>query len=259
MEFEEVTRFEDGRGTIPDHWRQGRTAYGGALAAAGVRALRSLIPQGRNLRYFNAQFVAAVGLDEVTVETSLLSSGGSVSNAQARFFCESELCLQMTAVFAAPRFSTKPVAAEKERSEPRGKVEVLPYLEGITPQFTQNVDYQWLEGGMPFSGQTEPLLAGLCRHKTAAGAPEEAAIGLLDAWPAPVLPLLDRPTPASTVSWSAHLYDPPEHDNEAWWFYRAKPVVFTEGYATTQAHLYAPDGRLIAWSEQLVAVYEKAK
>lgn len=259
MDFEEVIRFEQLRGTVPEDWRQGRTAFGGVLAAAGVRALKSRVDPGRKLRYFSAQYVAPVGEGEVEIRLSELATGGSVSNAVAAFYSEERLCMQMTAVFAKPRYSSKPVIPESVRLQNPEGLPSLPYIEGVVPQFTRNLEFRWLEGGFPFSGHQEAVISGFCRHKTAAGEAVEATIGLLDAWPAPVLPLLDRPSPASTISWSAHFYDPPVHRPTDWWFYRALPVSFEEGYATTEARLYAPDGRLVAWSEQLVAVYERAR
>jgi len=63
--------------------------------------------------------------------------------------------------------------------------------------------------------------------------------------------------PASTVTWSLHLTEPSllaGAPASAWFWCEAETVHAGDGYATEQGRLYL-DGRLVAWSEQLVAVY----
>ncbi len=261
VNFEEVTRFHQVdnayRGQVPEEWRQGRTAYGGLLAAAAIRAMKTELPSERKLRHFSAQFVAAATGD-LEMQVTTLASGGSMTSKQAVVLSEGSPCTVVLASFGTDRPVGKAVEASSLSPVDPSSLERFPYIEGVTPNFTRFVDYRYTEGSYPFSAHSEARLGGYCRHKTPAGAPDEAAIGLLDAWPPAVLPLLRTPSPASTVSWSAHFYDPPTHPIEDWWFYRAETVRYEEGYATTQAHLHAPDGRLVAWSEQLVSVYEKS-
>ena len=44
-------------GTYPENWSQGRTAYGGLLAAAGMAALREQVPLEKKARSFFVQFL----------------------------------------------------------------------------------------------------------------------------------------------------------------------------------------------------------
>ena len=261
MTFEQITSFSEknGRlsGEVPEEWTQGRTAFGGVLAAAAIRAMKTEIAPDRSLRHFSAQFVAAA-TGELEMEVTTLASGGSMSSCQAVVCSAGGPCTVVLASFGSKRPSAKPVEAERFDLVAPDSLEQFPYIEGVTPNFTRFIDYRYSEGGYPFSGQSEAKLGGYCRHKTAAGSPEEAVIGLLDAWPPAVLPLLDKPSPASTVSWSAHLYDPPAHQPGDWWYYLGETIRYRDGYATTVARLFAPDGRLVAWSEQLVSVYERS-
>lgn len=261
MDFQDVIDFskrgDHYYGQVPAEWRQGRTAYGGATVAAAVRALSREAPTDRPLRYFNAQFVSLVGPGELELRTSFLAQGGNVSSGQAVMFSEGQACLQLTAVFAKSRFSSVPLERERIRLRNPQELPIMPYVEGVMPRFTREIEYR-TETDLPFSGSSIPRVAGYCRHKTGAGSPEEEVIGLLDAWPPSVLPLLGAPSPASTVSWSAHIYDVPTVDPDEYWYYSAEAGDFRDGYASAQAKLYAPSGELVAWSEQLVAVYEKA-
>lgn len=164
----------------------------------------------------------------------------------------------MTATFAKERWSAFNVgeAAREMATEPDG----FP-LDGApgVPRFTQNIDYRWSRGGIPYLGADEAGLGGYCRHKAPVADPLEGAIGLLDAWPPTVVPLLTSPAPLSTITWTAHFFDAASaaYAPDAWWYYESDNVVFRGGYATTVARLWAPTGELAAWSEQLVAVYEK--
>lgn len=66
-----------------------------------------------------------------------------------------------------------------------------------------------------------------------------------------------RPVPASIVSWTASFVDVPSPaEAEGWWYGKATPIHAAHGYATTQGFLYAPDGRLAAHMERLVAIFD---
>jgi len=254
MTFDEVTNFQtDGTGQVPEVWRQGRTIYGGLLVAAVLRAMRREV--SLPLRSVHVNFLGPALESDVSLEVNLLSRGSSITVLQGIVSCAGVRCTQVQAIFGKSRFSS--VGFEDENVTFPADSEPFPYVDGVVPKFTRFMDFRWSEGGFPFTGHGEARLGGLCRHNTAAGPSEAATVGLLDAWPPAVLPLLDRPFPVSTVSWTIHLFDPPEHVPEEWWYYRGRSLRFQDGYATTEARLYEPGGRLAAWSEQLVAVYEK--
>ncbi len=81
-------------------------------------------------------------------------------------------------------------------------------------------------------------------------------MALVDSWPPPVLAMLERHAPASSLSWTVHLLDTPEQCPEGWWWFRSETIQAGSGYATTQQYLYRPDGKLALWSEQLVTVFD---
>jgi len=87
-----------------------------------------------------------------------------------------------------------------------------------------------------------------------------ALLALIDAWPAPVLPTLRAFAPASTVRWTVQLLDAAaaagDVDGCAWHHVRADTVAAADGFATVVGTLSAADGRPLAWSEQLVAVFD---
>ena len=145
------------------------------------------------------------------------------------------------------------------RPDPEGLVD-LPYIEGVTPAFTRAFAFRWTDGAYPFSGAEQAGLGGWCRHRDDPGPdPYVALVGLLDAWPSPVVSMFRRPGPASSVTWSSLFYEVPAAiDAHQWWWYGSEAVAAGHGYAGFRASLYGPSGRLAATVEQLVAVFDRA-
>ena len=108
---------------------------------------------------------------------------------------------------------------------------------------------------MPFMGGDSSSLRGWCAHRTPHAGDPEAILALLDAWPAPVLQMGAAPFPASTVRWTCHFVEHALALGSAPVGYAADTVAAGEGYASFTARL-GYDGRLVAFAEQLVAVFD---
>ncbi|MEZ4381058.1 MAG: thioesterase family protein [Nannocystaceae bacterium] len=245
-------------GAIPETWLQGRTAFGGLSGAIGLRVMREAIADERPPRSVDVAFVAPVVAGPASATVEILRRGRNLTQASARIVQEGAVRAVISGVFAGPRPSAVRVDAEVAAPPlPVAEARELPFIPGVTPTFTQHLDLRWADGGFPFSGHHTEGIAGYCRHRTPADG-VEALLALVDAWPAPVLPLLDRPTPASTVRWTVHLIgEPPASDAYCW--LRSTTIAAGDGYATTVARLHGPDGELLAWAEQLVAIFDEPK
>ena len=252
-----VSAFLEQDGVIPEEWSQGRTAYGGLLGAVAMQAMRKSVPPERCARSFFAQFLGPIPPGQrAEVESEVLSSGKSMTVGRVTISVDAQPRFLQVITYAVPRESVVRVASSRAPVWPAPEtLQPLPFLPGVTPNFTQAFSYRWAEGPLPFSGSRESHFGGYFAYQGDPGAAEVALVGMLDAWPPAALPLLKGPAPASTVSWSAHLFDAPEVRAGEWWKYRARTVAAGGGTATTLAELYHPDGRLIAHSEQLIAVY----
>lgn len=253
--FDVITRgtpTPDGLTTeVPEGWGQGRSTFGGVLAAVGYEACaaRAEAPP----RMLTARLVEAVTLGTLEARVAPTRVGRSVQLWSAELRQSQQRVGIVDVVFGVSRESS--VTLEAERAPAGGPEDGMPvpYVPGITPELLQNFELRWLEGSVPFSGGDDPRVGGLCRHKTAASG-VGALLGLIDAWPSPVLGLANRPVPASTVQWSVHLTGAALPD-DGWARFRSEMVVSAGGYATMHQSLWAPNGPLLAWSEQLVAVY----
>ena len=226
------------------------------MAALAVRGLRRTLTGERPLATLDVAFLAPIGPGEVEITTEVLREGRYVSQASAEVRFAGILGARVHGVFAEPKESEIQVTARPPvRAKGPDEGLSLPFIPGLTPAFTQHLDYSLTEGDFPFSGSESARIGGYCRHKTAAQG-VESVIALLDAWPAPVLPLGSRVFPASTVRWSLHLLGaaPPAFDGH-WWF-ESECVSARDGYATTVGRLYAGDV-LVGWTEQFLAVFDK--
>lgn len=240
---------------MPEGWAQGRSVFGG-LTAAAMAALgrRCLGKPERPLRTTSIQLLAPVRAGPLEGEVTVLRDGRSISFVEVRLRQGDAVVAAASLVFAVPRASSVDVEHPPRPEVPDPKsLPRLPYVPGVVPEFTQHADMRWAEGGMPFSGVTTAAFTGLFQY-TVRVADTEGVLALADTWPAPTLSLASKPIPASTVQWTAHLLHVPE-SFEGWFTMRYETAVGAGGLHTVVGQLYDPDGQIVAWSEQLVAVF----
>lgn len=250
---------------LPADWAQGRTTYGGLVGAIAARVAAEVAGADRPIRTLDLAFVAPLPPGEVEIEAEVLGSGKAVTQLVVSVRSGGTLGSRAHVVAGAARESAAVMEvgpAALREGDPAEQGFPLDHRPGITPEFTQQLEYRWCSPGIPFSGAPaeSAVIDGWVRHRSpAAGLP--ALIGLLDAFPPAVLPMLPRPAPGSTVRWALHLAAPsavdlqPVDATKQWCWYEARTVQAGEGYASTYASVFTDSGRLLAWSEQLIAVY----
>ncbi len=243
-------------------------------AALGGQAAAEVAGPGRPLRTLDVAFVAPLPPGEVVLEAEVLGEGKSTIQVEVSVYAGGPggrvLGCRVFAVAGASRPSgvrVEPAPAVRQAGDPAGQGAELPYVPGVSPAFVQHMEYRWCSPFWPFSssGPEGALTDGWVRHRTPAeGLP--ALIGLLDAWPPALLPMFSTPAPASTVRWSIHFAGADAEGRprvteagagKQWVWNELRTVQAGDGYATTYASTYDADGRLLAWSEQLIAVYDK--
>lgn len=262
MKFDEYLTLsrEDKPLSIQPDWGQGRTTFGGMSAALILaKMLRDTDPL-QALRSVNVSFCGPVLVDEeIQVDTQVLSSGKSISQKTGTVTQHGSIRTHISACFGTERTSNIQALVEKRNDlgEP-GKGNHLPFIKGVTPDFTQNIDLCWTRGGLPFSNTKETSIAGWARLKhTPRSFDDEHLLAIIDAWPPAVLPMLSKPAPTSSVTWNVEfLHSRPGLAPNDWVFYECDVIQAENGYAHTQARVYHPNGDLIALSRQLVTIYD---
>jgi acyl-CoA thioesterase len=245
----------EGTFEMPTGWMQGRSVFGGLTGAAAGALARRLVEQpDRALRLAHVQLVAPVLPGTVHGTARIVREGRNTTFVDVQLSQQDMIRATASFVFARPIATTitvspppAPAIADPE-TLPR-----LPYIEGVLPEFTQNVDMRWASGQMPFSNAPEAKFVGCFRYLEPV-ADAEGVLALLDTYPSPTLSILSKPAPASTVAWTAHLLSLPE-PTDGWYRIVYRTIAGSAGMHTCQATLYGPDDACLAWSEQLFAVF----
>lgn len=262
--FREARGFETvapGRriGSVDPTWAQGRATYGGLVAAIGLAPMLELVPAERPIRSAAITFMGPLAPGEATCVTNLLREGRATTFVESTVLQKESPVCRVIGTFGEARSSAIAIAPP---SPPRMPAPVdateLPYVDGLTPSFTRYFRLLWALGAFPFAGDSSAHIGGYCAFRESSRAADACdVLGLLDAWPAPVLSMLSQPAPASSVTWTVDFVAPSYGDasvSEAW-PYEARAVAAGEGYAQTEAWLFSPLGQPIARSTQLVAVF----
>lgn len=247
--------------TITPDWGQGRTTFGGLSAAL---ALAHMQPdtEGKTLRSVSVSFCGALQTDKpLSLSRKVLRSGKSVSHLQSEVWQEGALCTQVNACFGSERESAIDVAHPNLCNGEAGSGQRMPFIKGLTPEFTRHIAFSYVDGGLPFSNSKANHLKGWMRFNEGSGDMTDAhLLALIDAWPPTLLQKLKGFAPCASVTWSVEMVTPlnqitPLHSTD-WLWYEAEIRQAHHGYGHTEARIATADGTLLALSRQLVAVYD---
>ncbi|MGQ7958202.1 acyl-CoA thioesterase [Pseudomonas sp. SP16.1] len=246
---------------IPAVWGQGRASFGGLVAALAYEAMRARVSEGRPVRSLAITFVGPVAADvPVSFQVEVLREGKAVSQLCLRALQDGQVVTLVQGSFGAARASAVEVAPlPAPQIEPAERCQELPYVRGVTPEFTRFLAMRWGLGGMPFSNNPSRQMGGWVRlrgEQQPQVLSEAHLLALVDAWPPAVLPHLKSPAPGSSLTWTIEFVQPlRELSTEHWCLYRAEIEHARDGYGHVAAALWSPDGELIAISRQTVTVF----
>lgn len=243
---------------IPPGWGQGRATFGGLVAALMYQRFQGLVPADRTLRSVTVSFVGPVAPGALELQALVIRSGKSVTQAECRASQNGEVVAVMLASFGGNRSSGIEVGASLAPvfAGPEAGM-ALPYIPNVVPEFTQQLDFRWSRGGLPFTSASESAIGGWVRFKQGAALAGTAhVLALVDAWPPAVLPMYKAPAPASSLCWTMELMaEPQARQGTDWWQYLAETDFAANGYAHIQAKLWNDSGELVAISRQTVTVF----
>lgn len=249
-------------GALDETWLQGRTAFGGVVVGAALRCLQTAFADGRAVRSVMTNFAGPVSGAPFDVRVALIRAGRSLTHAQAQVVQDDTIRTVVTAVFGDAREVAFDIcrAVPPEMPAP-DTLMALPYVPGIAPAFTQHYTYRMEPSSMPFSGAREPDM-NAWMHETTRQPGEvfdaPAIAGLMDAPPPPIWTMLNRPAPASTVTWLMNIVAPDLSALDTSWVkYSSRATVVQDGYCDFEGALFDAQGQPIALSRQMVAEFSK--
>ena len=262
MNFFDLLRTPTNMLSIPAHWGQGRSVFGGLAAALVYRALRERAPGDRPVRSLAITFVAPMQCEApLHIDVDVLREGRAVSQLLGRALQDGKVVTLVQASFGSGRTSVVAVDAEPAPTvKAPDDCQAFPYLPGITPEFTRHLEMRWAQGGLPFSGTPAREMGGWVRLRgeTPRQPVDEAALlALVDAWPPAVLSHLQRPAPGSSLTWTIEFMQPlSAADIGDFFLYQARIEQARDGYGHVAARLWTARGELIAISRQTVVVFD---
>jgi acyl-CoA thioesterase len=243
--------------TIGPTWGQGRATFGGLVAAVGNEAMRKLVARDRLLRSLQTTFVGPASSGQWHIEPRVLRVGKAATLVQCDVLDGDQVVATQVAVYGLGRASA--VSLRPPAATPVRKVDELRdmrYVEGQTPEFLQHFAVRWSEGAKPYSNSPRTPTKAFIRHRDPAPTTESHVVALIDCIPSPSMSMFTAPAPASSLVWLLEFF---EHEfdfsNEAWWRIDTDLDAAKDGYVNQTGVLNDPNGRPVALSRQLFAVY----
>lgn len=258
--LDSLTAIDDDHFTVSydDSWLQGRTAFGGLSAGLVVAAMDRVTPSDRSLRALSVSFVGPAAPGKHTIRLRRLREGGSVSHIQGELVCDGEVATSVSAAFGSGRNSSYSQSAS---SRPEGKkpeeCEPLPFIKGVTPDFTQHFEMRPTHGALP-GAKADCADYGLwLRFAEPTPMSVASAIALADVPVMPGLNVVQAMKAGSSLSWYLEFpSDLSDVDMNDWWYCDYRCQAATDGYFNNVATIWDPNGRPALFSHQVAVIFE---
>ena len=238
------------RGTVPDNWLQGRTAYGGFSAALALHAAKQAVADLPPLRSALVAFVGPLAGD-VTVEARLLRRGRNAAFVQADVCGEAGLGLRATFVFMRARDSAIDHVTGTAPAFPR------PEPGDTTCRGTRGVaftgNFEFLDCRDDRLGPAE-WLRWLRLAAREGLDPEVEMMAVADCLPPAALRLVGGVAPVSSMTWQLNLLSPPV-TQDGWFLLRTDSRFTRAGLSSQSMAIWSADGTPLAEQMQSVAIF----
>jgi acyl-CoA thioesterase len=241
---------------ISDDWLQGRTVYGGLVAALCLEATQREFAGLPALRSAQFSFVGPAS-GPLQIRPALLRKGKSTVFVGVELHGEAGLAMRATLCFGAARPSA---LACNTIAPPQPKApEQCPNLFRDAPEnlrFLQHFEGRLAAGHAPFSGATDPNMTLWLRHRDQAARPSLVSLlALADAPPPAMLTLVDKPGPISTMTWMLDMLTEQFDTSGDWWLVRNAADVVAGGYTSQSMTMWTDAGTPVMMSRQNLAVF----
>ena len=250
------TQASDGTSTlaVPEDWLQGRTLFGGLQAVVGLAAMRSLAPEAP-LRSLQVTFLAPVPGGPVHARARILRSGKSTTHVEARIVDGDNTLALLVGVFGLPRPSAVTVRPQQPAVAAARGIE-LPWIPGVTPNFTRHFKARWVVGGPPWTRITGPDSVIELAMRDSGNATESHVLCMADFIPPIALSYLETPVAAASLTWMLELL--PEDVRSLpldGWRVDAQMTAAHGGYVNQSLVLWGPGGVPVALGRQTMVVF----
>ena len=238
------------RGTIPESWLQGRTAYGGLSTALALHAAQHSDEDLPPLRSAQVAFIGPLSGD-IVIRAMRLRRGRNAAYVQADVASDAGLGLRATFVFMGPVVSKvdHQMGTAPDFPPPTPDTQIYNGFPGVS--FTSNFELLDRREGI---GPAEWLR--WVRLKDRAGLdPMVELVAIADCLPPAALKLVGGPAPVSSMTWQLNILGPRPATTDGWWLLRANADYAKDGSSSQPMAIWNADGTPIAEQIQSVAIF----
>ena len=243
--------------TVSDDWSQGRATFGGLITAVANEVLRKLVPADRQLRSLQTTFVGPASPSTWRIKAEVLRVGKAVTLARCDVIDGDQVAATIVGVYGGARPSAVEVRPEAVPS-PRDvdQINEVRFQPGLAPDFIQHFAIRWSQGAKPFTSSPRTPTKAFIRHRDTSALTESHVVGLIDCIPTPAMSMFKERAPASSLVWTVEFFEHRfDFAPERWWRIDTDIDAATSGYVNQTGLLHDPDGRPVALTRQLVAVF----
>lgn len=240
--------------TPPEHWRQGRTAYGGFSSAMALQiALNHLSLERPPLKAAQIAFIGPV-TEQVSFQVETLRQGKSATQVAVDARVDDAIVLRAGFTFASPRESSihhRYVECPPVET-PEHYASILKNLP--TPNFFKNFDIRLVSQSMFFSGaETPELLAWVRLEGLNEISPEVALLMIGDCLPPASTVCFKNLAPISSMNWTVDFTQPAEYSG--WYLVRSFSLIAGGGYSYQSMQVWNEQSELVLSGTQTVAIF----
>lgn len=237
---------------VSGNWLQGRTTYGGMSAALCLEAALRAFPDLPPLRSGQVSYIGPVG-GPARMEATILRRGKNMVFVNADLFSEAGLATRSVFAFGATREGSVEASFIPPRDLPPPEQGFAPDRDRL-PAFAKNFDMRYLTGGRPFSGSQDCDIHLGVRHVDEKAGGLVALVALADMPPPALFPMMPRPAPLSTATWSFNVVgDVPE--GPEWFLLQTRAETASDGYTSQDMFVWRRDGTPVLTGRQSVAIF----
>jgi acyl-CoA thioesterase len=239
------------RGTVPENWLQGRTAYGGFSAALALHAAQKSDTDLPPLRSAQVSFIGPLSGD-IVIRASRLRRGRNAAFVQVDVESEAGLGLRATFVFMGAVASRVDHQAGVAPDFPMPQPDTQTFRGHSAVAFSRNFDL--LDRRDETVGPAEWLRWARLEDREGLD-PMVELMAVADCLPPAALKLLGGPAPLSSMTWLLNILGPQPVTRDGWWLLRATTDYTKDGSSSQQMAIWNADGTPIAEQMQSVAIF----
>ena len=253
-----LSRFKTSPGAatldVPEDWLQGRTLFGGLQAVVGLGAMRTVAPAAP-LRSLQVTFLAPVPGGPVHAVARVLRSGKNTTHVEGRIVDGDNTLCVMVGVFGQPRTSAIELRPQQPAVSAANGIQ-LPWIAGVTPNFTQHFKARWIRGAPPWSGARDAENVIEIGLRDGGPCSEFHVVAMADFIPPIALSHLKAPVPAASLNWMLEVLaeDVASLPLEGWRI-DAQMDAAHSGYLSQSLALWGPGGVPVALGRQTMVVF----